>query len=469
MADLRERVPFPVRQLARHIIARVPHSIRYGAEFRRTRAFLSESQWWSRDRLAEYQLERLQALIRHVHHSVPYYRTLLDERGLRAEDFGSIGALRRLPTLTKDTIRNLSDRLVPEDIPRSQLTRVTTGGTTGMPMSVFWQRGVTAAREWAYIWRGWGWAGYHPGMRRVVLRGNVPRKRPGSPQPWWEYNPIDRQLILSTFQMNTGTLGDYVDRIERFRPHAIQAYPSALLPLTTYLKERGGSIEGLRCVLTCSETVRSGQRALTEEVLGCRIQDHYGTTEGSALVMQCEKSRYHVIPEYGIIELIGEDGEPVEAGSAGEMVVTGFINPAMPLIRYRTGDVAVRGSSECPCGRNYEVLDRIEGRIQEYLVDRNGSLASAIWSDGPLWNLPDRVECYQYVQNAPGLVILNVEARGGLTDASIARIRRQFEKHYPRVALEIREVDHIPRTESGKFRYVVQHLPLADAEFGAHA
>jgi phenylacetate-CoA ligase len=265
------------------------------------------------------------------------------------------------------------------------------------------------------------------------------------------------------------TLGEYVDRIEQFRPQAIQAYPSALLPLTLYLREQGRTIEGLRCVLTCSETLRSGQRSLTEEVMGCPIQDHYGTTERSALVMQCEKGRYHVIPEYGILELLDRDGEPVEEGTAGEIVVTGFINPAMPLIRYRTGDVAVRGSPECPCGRNYDVLERIGGRLQEYLVDRDGSLASAIWSDGPLWDLPDRVDAYQYVQDEPGRVTLNLEAGEGVTEASLDRIRRRFEKHYPRIAIEIREVDRIPRTERGKFRYVVQHLPLDDREYGNYA
>ncbi len=339
-----------------------------------------------------------------------------------------------------------------------------------MPMSVYWQRRVTEAREWAFIWRGWGWAGFRPGMRRVVLRGNVPRQRGFRPYPCWEYNPIDQQLILSAFQMTNDTLPEYVARIRRFRPHAIQAYPSALTPLARFLRAAGTKLEGLRCVLTCSETVFSGQRALTRDVLGCSIFDHYGTTERNALVMQCEKLRYHVIPEYGILELIGPDGEPVEeAGAAGEIVATGFINPAMPLIRYRTGDVAIRGAAPCSCGRNYEVLDRIAGRIQEYFVDQNRSLASAIWSDGPFWELPDRVEAYQYVQREPGRVVLNIEAKGGLSDASIKRIRQEFEKHYPRIELLIHEVEHIPRTERGKFRYVVQHLSLDGLEFGVHA
>jgi len=466
-AAFKDRAPFSVRQIARHVWGRVPYGLRYGAVFRETRALLAESQWWSRDRLVAYQLERLRELIRYVHRTVPYYRNVLDERGIDPAEFAGIEDLRRLPFLTKDVLRESMERVVPEDIPRSRLSRVTTGGTTGEPLPVYSLRRVTEAREWAFIWRGWGWAGYRPGMRKVVVRGNVPRRRRRCTQPRWEHNPSDRSLVLSAYQMTQDTLPEYVDMIRQFRPHVIQAYPSAIWPLARFLEAQGTKLQGVRCVLTCSETVYPGQRELAEELLGATIFDHYGTTERSVLVMQCEKLRYHVIPEYGVLELIGSDGEPVVTpGSTGEIVATGFINPAMPLVRYRTGDVAILGSAGCSCGRNYEVLERIDGRLQDHFVASDGTLLPAMISDEPLWDLPDPIETYQYIQDEPGRLLLNVAAAGELSDRSIERIRQEFDKRYPGFGLRICEVDHIPRTVRGKFRYVVQHLPLDGLEFG---
>src|SRR2546422_7938101 len=83
---------------------------------------------------------------------------------------------------------------------------------------------------------------------------------------------------------------------------------------------------------------------------GCRVHDSYGSAEMVALVTECDRGRLHVSPEVGVVEVL-RDGRPVGPGEAGELVCTGLLNEAMPLIRYRTGDVAVQGSGPCPCGR----------------------------------------------------------------------------------------------------------------------
>ncbi len=75
------------------------------------------------------------------------------------------------------------------------------------------------------------------------------------------------------------------------------------------------------------------------------------------------------MPQIGIVEVLAPDGSPLtEPGRKGELVVTGFNNPAFPLIRYRTGDVVVRGEPGCSCGRSYTMISEIEGRIQDMLL-----------------------------------------------------------------------------------------------------
>ena len=110
------------------------------------------------------------------------------------------------------------------------------------------------------------------------------------------------------------------------------------------------------------------QRDLIERAFACKVYDQYGHGEAAVFVSECEKGSLHVSDEYGVVEVLaGED--PAKPGEIGEIVVTGLNNWAMPLIRYRTGDLAVRETEDfkCECGRGLSVLRSIEGRVLDVL------------------------------------------------------------------------------------------------------
>ncbi|MEG3055650.1 MAG: hypothetical protein RQM90_05995 [Methanoculleus sp.] len=134
----------------------------------------------------------------------------------------------------------------------------------------------------------------------------------------------------------------------------------------------------VKAVLCGSENLYPWQRDLLAEAFGCRVFSWYGNSEQTALAGECEEStHYHIFPEYGVVELIGRDGRPVEGpGVLGEVVATSLTNYVCPLIRYRTRDVAVATAERCSCGRQYPLLEKVEGRLQEFIVTRGGHLIS---------------------------------------------------------------------------------------------
>ena len=455
-----KKLPFPIKQGIKYVYGIIPPAIRHGKVFRDTYAFLQESQWWSREKLEEHQMQQLEKLLAHSYENVPYYRRIFDERGLKPTDIQDFDDLKKLPYLTKEIIREHLPDLVAKNYPKSKLHYVNTGGTTGIPLSFYWEEGLTDPKEWAFIWRQWNWAGAKLGDKRIILRGDtINRFRKGKRQ-WWEFSPLDNALILSSYQMTDETIPEYIEIINRFKPVAIQAFPSNLDILVKLMKKTNLRIESAKFISTSSETLYPHQRERIERFMGVSIYDLYGNTERNALIMQCEKHNYHIIPEYGLVELIGTSGNHANGHrEMGEIIATGFNNFAMPLIRYKTGDFTLCSEAGCSCGRNYPLLDKVKGRMQEFVITRDNRLISMtginVHSD-----VFDNVKQFQFCQDKKGELILNIVKMKTYVDRDTEHIKRLFEKLGDDMELLVRFVPSIPRTKGGKYRFLIQKLPI---------
>jgi len=458
-------LPVGLRLTLCHVYGRVPYALRYGAAYRAQAKLLSRSQWWSAEELEAYQRTRLRTLIEHAGRRIPYYRELFEEHGIRPEHIQTQQDLKIVPPLTKETIRRNLDKLVDPTLPPSRLQRIETGGTTGLPMPIFQHRTEVEAREWAFVWRSWQWAGFRKADRRAILRGSrFPPSRTGE-RRCWASNPVHKAVVFSSFCMRDEELHTYSRVLRRFRPHAIQAYPSSLHLMTRFFRNNGIPPVPLRCLLTSSETLHPYQRVEIEAYWGAPVFDLYGNAERSVMVAQCEQGGHHVISEYGILELEDASGEPVvEFDRPGEIVSTGFINRAMPFIRYRTGDIGMYREGTCACGRAYPLMHGILGRKQEFFVDRNGTVIRSMFSDEPIVDFTRKLNAYQYIQETAGKLRLTLEVKPGcgFTDEERVSIIDIFHSYFPDFELEIALTDSIPRTRSGKFRYVIQKLELDD-------
>jgi len=387
--------------------------------------------------------------------------TATDERGLKPKDIQDFKDLQKLPFLTKEIIRDNLNDLKARNYPADKFEYV----TTGIPLGIYYEKGASRAIEWAFMKTLWDRVGYRFRDKCAVLKGYVVNS--AGQGKFWERTFFGRWLILSSYHMTGENLPKYIEKIKEFKPKFIQAYPSTITILARFMEEyKIEPFHSVKAILCSSENMYPGQRELLEDVFQCRIYTWYGHTERVVLAGECEKSTYyHVFPEYGIMELVKDGGKPVKnEGDAGIIVGTGLTNYAMPLIRYKTDDLAVYTNQKCSCNRVYQLLKKVEGRwLQEFIVAKNNRLISmtAINMHSDVF---DNVKQFQFYQEKEGEVIFNIVRKQSYTDQDTEYIRKElYKKLGDDVNLIIRFVDHIPRSQRGKYRFLIQKLPI---EFG---
>jgi len=433
--------------------------------YQRTYSLLRRSQHWTREQLEAYQQKQLALLLEHAYENVPYYRRIFDERALKPVDVVEISDLRLLPFLTKRLIQKHLPDLRARNYPDHMFEYVTTGGSTGIPVGFYYEKGVSRAKEWAFMKAQWDRVGYHFRDRCVVLRGNI--VTPPQRQPLWKNTLLGRWLIMSSYHMTEEHIPQYIGKIRAFEPKYIQAYPSTITLLARYMQDHDiKPFSTLKTILCGSENLYPWQRELLQNVFKCRVYSWYGNSEQTVLAGECENNTcYHIFPEYGIVELIGSNDLPVtREGVPGEVVSTGLQNYICPLIRYRTMDIALYGPPSCGCGREYPLLKRIEGRLQEFIVLENDrrvpmtalNMHSAIF---------DNVAQFQFYQEKEGEVILRIVPKPGYTDRDTDVILEELHRKLGSdVTVMIQFVDAVSRTPLGKYLFLVQKLPLGKAE-----
>lgn len=454
-------LPFYFKQSLRYIYSAIPERKRYGKAFWDTCKLLQESQWWSKEELKDYQMQQLNRLLKHAYENVPYYRKLFDERGLRPKDIQDFGDVKQIPYLTKDIVRVHLNDLRARNYPNRKFQYVTTGGSTGTPLGFYYERGVSIPREWAFMVTQWKRIGFTLGDKRVILRGNVVRS--ADQDSLWEYNPIDKSLILSSVSLTDRILPIYIKKINEFQPDFLHVYPSSAFILARFMKTNNlKPFPSIKAVLCGSESIFPWQRTLLEEVFRCRVYSWYGHSELCALAGQCEKnSSYHVFPEYGFVEFMDQNKDDVkEDEKSSEIIATGFNNYAMPFIRYKTGDMAVYSKDQCSCGRNYPLIKGIRGRMQDFIISKSNHLVPLSAVQYERLGENNFVRQFQFYQDKPGEVIVYIVKAGDFLKKEEAKIHRVLQEGIGKdILFSIKFTEDIHRTQSGKQRLLIQKLP----------
>ncbi len=445
----------------RPLYYRLPMEVCYGREFAPTLALLRASERWSEEQLREFQIKKLRTILSHAAKNVPYYRKLFRKIGFDPAEVRAVKDLRVLPLLDKETVRENINDLLAENIKPSQRLYFTTGGTTGIPLGVYNMR-AAGGREKAFMFTQWARIGFHPTEPRAILRG-TPIKNPRH----WRYDAYERSFMFSNFHMTAENIAEYARVMKAKRLAYLHSYPSAVIDFARHLENQGIEPPVFKTILASSENLYPGQRQFIESFFGCRLFSWYGHTETTILAGECERSNeYHIFPEYGVAEVIREDGLAAEGeGETGELVGTSLDNFAMPLIRYRTDDWAIVGSTSCPCGRNYRLLKETRGRWhQEMLVGKLDNLIS-VTALNVHTNVFDRALQIQFYQQEKGKAELRIKRKKDYSDRDSQRILAALaEKIGDTMEITLSFPQEIAPTPSGKFRFVVQELKIPRVE-----
>lgn len=459
----RECIPESLKTIIKQNIGFVPLGYRLGKQYSKVKDFLASVQWATEDEIADWQLMRLKQIVEYAYHNVPGYHFLYKKAEVRPSDIRALADIKLLPFVTKEMIRDNLNEFTSRTVPRSRLWYVSTGGSTGIPVGFFRPR-LNSPTEDAFMHLGWERAGWRIGDSSAVLRGAFV----GSEEKFWGHDRYNQNLLLSSYHLTERMYTEYVKKILEYRPRHLQAYPSAATMLADLiLTNRDVGRINFNIILLGSENIYEWQKKkLRAAFPGTRLFGWYGHAEGAILAPMCEYSdHYHIWPYYGLTEMYNETGGEPKQGEVGQLIGTSFWNYATPFIRYRTSDIATMGNFGCQkCLRRFQLLEGIEGRLQEIIVTKSGRYISmtAINMHSDIF---DNVQQFQFHQQAPGKVVLNIIKKENYADQDTHKIYSELMiKLGADMELELVFVDMIQKAASGKYRFLKQDLEIKYGE-----
>jgi len=411
-----------------------------------------KTQWWPYERFLESQLAQLGHLMQFVYQNVPYYSHLFDSMGLKPTDIDSIQALRRLPVLTKRIIRERREEMVPRNSHRLRCIPGSTGGSTGESLRYLMSI-EDLARGVALLYRGWGYAGYRPGDKTAIIAGSslIPTTRSAIRK--YIISQLRNMRYYSSYGMSDAKMLHYVAAINRFKPDFLRGYVSSIFTLGCFIRDRNLTLRfHPRAVFTTAEKLLEGQRTTIEEIFQTRVFDTYGLNDGGVSAYECEEHcGMHIDMERAILEVVGENGEPV-IGKPGRIIATSLYNYALPFIRYDTGDIGVMIQSACSCGRKLPLLKEIVGRITDVLDVNGRKIGSPVLT--VLFGKFD-IQQYQIIQDSMESLTCRIVKGKAYRRIDEEFIRKSLISHLGTIHIEFEYVPVIEPHEGNKHKFII--------------
>jgi phenylacetate-CoA ligase len=263
------------------------------------------------------------------------------------------------------------------------------------------------------------------------------------------------QTYVSVHHLLKQNIPGLVDYLQKRKVVYYGGYPSGVYLLASYLVKNNITLRyPPKVTLTGSETLLAYQKETIEKAFDCEVFQFYGASEYCAAVSECENHSLHVDFEYGYVELLPLNNKP---SCPRKMVCTGFINPVMPLIRYDIGDLATVSERICECGRQADIVERIDGRIESYIITPDGRQIGRL---DFLFKKSDRIEEAQLIQDAHDHLTVKIVRSDNYSLKEEKSLLDEMRRYLGNeIAIDFDYVKEIPRTSNGKFRQIISMLP----------
>jgi phenylacetate-CoA ligase len=412
--------------------------------------------------LHDYRLKALKNLLKHAYTYVPYYKKKFDELGVKPEDIKSFADFSKLPALTREDVKSHRDDLISKKHDRSQLKSGYTSGSSGTPMTFYYDKLSYSAGKAALL-IGWELAGKRMGDRVITVwggRDTVTKKwtKPGSRLKAKLY----RNTRIPAFLLKEESrIAEAIDVMKQQKGGYIYGYTNAIYTIASYAKEHNIHFEPkFDGILTTAENLFPHQRKVVEEVFG-QVYDGYGCREIHGIAFQCrEKKGYHIIEPSVIVET-----ESFVDGNS-EIIATDLWNYAWPLIRYKTGDLVSGKKGQCTCGCTWTTIKKIEGRSTDVLTAPDGTLIYYIlWLIVEIFDYFPIVKQFQWAKVARDKLVLRLllyeEPYKDLESKTFlkSKILKHFGPHFKDIIqFDVEFVDEFEIGPTGKHKVIIDEI-----------
>ncbi|MFQ6082630.1 MAG: phenylacetate--CoA ligase family protein [Candidatus Aminicenantia bacterium] len=410
-----------------------------------------KNQWKSLSELESLQNNKLQKLIHHAYNNVPYYRHLFDSVGLKPYEINSVEDLARIPITSKKQLQNSSlDEIVDRNVNLSKCVRITTSGSTGIPLRLFYTRGDFSTLNMNWI-RPLLIYGVKPWHKRLEITGphNISNKK-----KWYNYLGLWNNKMISLFKSPQ----EWVNMLHYYKPDILYGYSGSLKLLAKYVLDNEIININPKFIFGVSELVDDECRELIYKAFKKKLIDLYGAAEAGCIAWQCKICNgYHINMDTVIVEFLQGD-QPASPGTHGRIIVTNLHSFAMPIMRYELGDIGIPSKEKSLCERELSLMEVVEGRSDAFVVLPSGNLLSPLFFFGIMKPIKEIEHWKVFQRDIKHLTIFIVPSKD-FSSNTINHIKQRVEENIgEKMEIKVELVEKIPVDSSGKVRTVISQV-----------
>jgi phenylacetate-CoA ligase len=415
---------------------------KYGADYDKSLKYLLETEPEKQQQDAK---EKLTKCIKVTSNSNPVYNLSPD------------ADLNDLPLIDKGFLRENYQYIIAS----TPFKIVKSSGTTGEPFAMPYNK-HSYQLEYAFWWYHRSFGGIEKGERTATVLGHriipINRKKP----PFWIFNHLENQLLLSSYHLSMENLNHYIDALNKFKPKLIHAYPSSIYLIARYILENNIQLNFRpKMIQTASETTLSFQRDVIEKAFGCKVYIWYGNTEYAGHITEWPDGKLRVQPWHSFVRIVDDHGKNVAMGEEGYIVATNFHNTTFPIVNYNTKDKAIFGGYDT---NGFMLINQISGRIEDYIITTDGRYVGRL---DHLFKDAKYVRNAQLEQRKIGEIIIRIE-KEELYNTKIEQVIKNetLRRLGKKTTINFEYVRGIPKNKNGKFKFIIQSLDMAKMNSG---
>ena len=419
---------------------------------------VNKNQWFSKQELNRLQEKKLKNLLYFSFENVPYYKKKFMEVGIDLKDLHRSENFCKIPLLTKNEINKNRQLLISKRINQNTLLPNSTSGSTGEALYFYYDIRSWTHRRAVNI-RTQEALGIKIGDRSARLWGAPIDIKKAEALRGRLHSWINNKMILSSYDLSDQNLQNYYKKLYKFKPELLISYPGPLTVFAENMINNKNILTSIRAIISSAETLFEWQRELIERAFSCPVYNRYGCREFGDIAHECERREgLHVNSDRVYLEILDDNLETVADGQTGEIVITDLDNYAMPLIRYRIGDVASFKNEKCSCGRSLPLLKKIDGRTLDIVKAPNGNrLGGTFWTI--LFKSHPGIKAFRIIQERLDSLIVEYVEDPTIKNINLEYYRKKIKKKCGNnFSINFRNVSKIPTTISGKTRIVISRL-----------
>ncbi len=390
--------------------------------------------------LKQLELANLKKMLTHASTQVPIYQYLRSGAGADAVQW-----LQQFPVLTKQILNSRQDELLAE--PKARLTKIESSGSSGVRSVVYANTtDLSITRAIQTLW--WEWAGFKLGAKLLQTGINPERSA---------VKKIKDILTRTTYTSAFAHRPDEVKKLLEKKYDFFGGYASSLNEFAL-IAERYGMDVRFKSAFCWGDKVFDHYRENVRRVFKCELFETYGASEGLMIAAQWDLPFLYIMNPHIYLEILDDDNNPVPDGQLGNVVATRLDGWAMPLIRYRLGDLAVKlPADKYPENRKlqFPLLQKIIGRNTDVIKTRSGQFLVVHFFTGIFEHIPQIVQFRAIQENFDGIAIEYIPGPDFRSDLLLKIEKEITSKIHEPFRIEFKKVEYIPPTASGKPQMVL--------------